>query len=250
MDLVVLAAGMGRRFGGVKQLAPVGADGEAIIDVIATRAARAGFTRMIVVVRAEIEAAVAGHLDTRGGVLPAELVVQQPVVGTAHAVLAARPALTGPFAVVNADDCYPFDAFSSLAAALRERDDRAHVLVAFRLGCTLLGPRPVSRAFCDVDAHGWLTAIREETVAAGDPRRDALVSMNMWGFRLPMLDNLARAVDTYAATGAPGEVRLPDVVDASLAHGLRVRVVPCEERCTGVTYADDLPAVRAALTSE
>ncbi len=251
VDLVVLAAGMGRRFGGLKQLAAVGPGGEAIFDVVTARAADAGFTRAVVVVRREIEANVSAHLCAHPAPLPVELVLQEPVIGTAHAVLAARPTLRGGFAVVNADDCYPTEAFMQLGTHLRRPDDRAHALVAFRLRNTLLDARPVSRAFLDVDAAGRLGAVHEETVAAtvDDPRGDLLVSMNMWGFRPSMLDVLADAIDAHTTTTSRAEVRLPDVVDAFVAAGGIVRVVPCEARCVGLTYAEDLPAVRAAIAA-
>jgi bifunctional N-acetylglucosamine-1-phosphate-uridyltransferase/glucosamine-1-phosphate-acetyltransferase GlmU-like protein len=248
VQLVVLAAGSGVRFGGVKQLAPVGPNGEAILDVLLERAAHARFTAAIVVTAPAIEEQVRAHLDAHLGSLPVRVVLQAAPRGTVDAVLAARQVIEGPFAVVNADDLYPPDAFAMLASHLSSTAELA--LVAFRVGSTLIGPRPVKRALLDIDDQGRLVAIRESTVAPGTGglRGDEWVSMNMWGFAVGMLETFAQAVADFMAAGADGEVLLPDVVGALVLHGASVRVLGCDQGCIGITYAEDVDVVRAALS--
>ena len=253
MQLVVLAAGLGTRFGGLKQLAPVGPHDEAIMDVLLERAARSGFDGVLVVVRSEIEAAVAAHLSTFPPPLSTRVVVQ-PVptgrdrpLGTAHAVLSCRAEIRGPFAVVNADDLYPEEAFVALAAHLATSNE--HALVAFRLGQTLIGDQPVSRALISIDPdNDRLVRIEENTkLQRASASADTWVSMNMWGFQPSIFEQLEHAVDAFTASGATGEVLLPDVVSTMVATGADVHVVRCEQRCIGITYADDVRAVRAEL---
>jgi hypothetical protein len=269
-QLVVLAAGLGRRFGGVKQLAPVRADGGALLDVALTRGAAAGFGGAVVVVRAEIEAAVADHFSRFEPPLPVAFVVQPPLgtraapAGTGHAVLACEARLAGAsFAVVNADDLYPEQAYALLVAHLATPTDE-HALVAFPLARTLVGDRPVSRAPIVADVDGRLRALREGTIVAdgfgfGDGfgfvagggasaiAPDAWVSMNMWGFRPSIFTALRRAVDAYSQGDGGGEVLLPDVVGNLVAAGAAVRVLACDDACIGITHPEDVAIVAAAL---
>ncbi len=266
MDLVVLAAGAGTRFGGSKQLAPVGPRGEAIVDVLIERAAAAGFARVVIVVSDEIGGAVRAHLASHPPTVTVELATQERLgegggcLGTAHAVLAARELVTGSFGVVNADDLYPPLAFALLERHLDAGRADEHAILAFPVARTLVGARPVSRALIDADDDGRMVGIREATVAGppGDLRADvagerlalrddASVSMNMFGFRPSVFGALARAVADHVGGGRPGEVRLPDVVGTLVASGAIVRVLPCDAPCIGITYRDDVAAVTAAL---
>lgn len=244
----MLAAGSGVRFGGVKQLAPVGPNGEAILDVLLERAEAAGFTGAVVVTAPGIEEQMREHLEAHRAKLPVQIVLQLAPAGTADAVLAARDAIDGSFAVVNADDLYPAGAFEMLADQLSRSDEPA--LVAFHLVKTLIGNRAVKRALLDFDDNGGLIAIRESTVTAesGELHGDEWVSMNMWGFSASMFDALARAVDEFTAGGVPGEILLPDVVGSLMAEGVTVRVLRCDQPCIGITYAEDVDVVRDALS--
>lgn len=268
---VILAGGLGTRFGGTKHLAAVGADGTAIIDVLIRRAAAAGFSKAVIVVAPGAGDAVRAHIDGhRDGAssLPIELVVQPAVVGrskpagTAHALLATRDSVGGACAVMNADDLYPADAFGALCRHLREGAESEHALVGFRVGRTLVGDRSVSRALVEADADSVLVAIHEGSIAPA-PEHDGLrfssgssvhpvtadqiVSMNMWGFRAPVFDELERAVGDALASAGDEEVYLPVVVAAMVAAGAQVRVLVSESRCVGVTHPEDVDAVRAAL---
>jgi NDP-sugar pyrophosphorylase family protein len=247
-SLVVLAAGSGVRFGGVKQLAPVGPNGEAILDVLLERAALAGFTRAAIITAPAIEGQMHEHLTAHRPILPVDIVLQPVPSGTVDAVFRARDVVEGPFAVVNADDLYPADGFSMLADHLSA--EAGHALVAFRVGRTLIGTRPVKRALLDLDDEGRLVALRESTVAAGSGALlgDEWVSMNMWGFSPSMFDTLGRAVDDFIANGAAGEILLPEVVSSLVGAGVTVRVLRCEQPCVGITYAEDVDVVREALS--
>lgn len=271
-SVVVLAAGLGIRFGGGKALAPIGPDGVAIMDLLIRRAAGSGFAKVVLVVAPGMEELVRSHVDAHrdpAAAVPVELVVQQlrpgreKPAGTADAVLATRDAVDGPFAVVNADDLYPADAFARLGVFLRDGPADQHALVAFPVARTLLGDRPVSRALVDVDDDARLVGIREGTVARGgeglrfddrDGRSvalapDRIISMNMWGFRPSVFDVLARAVGDFLALalGRGGEVYLPDVVASMVGQGSIVRVLVSDDACIGVTHPEDVVALRDAL---
>lgn len=246
MQLIVLAAGSGTRFGGVKQLAAVGPRGEAILDVLLARAATAGFTDAVVVTSPAVEDRMRTHLATHPDPLPVEVVLQAAPLGTADAVLAARDAITGEFAVVNADDLYPPTAFAMLGEPQLEAWDA--LLVAFRVGQTLIGARPVKRALLAIDDDGNLTHITESTVSTDDVRGDEWVSMNMWAFPTSVLEVLDRAMRSAAASGSTAEVLLPDVASAMVGEGATVRALCCEEPCIGITYAEDVAVVKVALS--
>ncbi len=257
--LVVLAAGRGTRFGGLKQLVAVRDDGATVTDVLVRRAADAGIERAVIVVRAEIEALMRTHVDEMGGAgIPVEFALQRQPRGTADALLAARDAVGGPLVVVNADDLYPAGAFSLLAAHLRDAPAHEHAVVGFRVDRTLVGSRPEQRALLTTDEAGALVGVREGRVekdgglrfatatSIDGLRGDELVSMNMWGFRPSVFEALAAAVAEFGAHDPDVEVFLPDVVATMIAAGATVRALPTDEACIGMTYREDVDAVRAA----
>jgi NDP-sugar pyrophosphorylase family protein len=255
VTLVVLAGGRGTRFGGLKQLAPVGPRGEVILDYLLERAAHAGYRDAVVVVAPTIEDIIAAHLQRRlRPSLPAAFAVQACVdgydrpIGTAHALLCARDAVDGPFVVLNADDLYPAEAFALATGPLSA--------VGFRVANTLVSDRAVSRALLDVNDDGVLLAIREGQVQRGRFESSGtsvtlsgreLVSMNMWGLRPSIFEVLDSAVRAFVETGSSGEVLLPDVIAALVESGETVTVRACEGRCIGITHAEDVTAVRDML---
>jgi bifunctional N-acetylglucosamine-1-phosphate-uridyltransferase/glucosamine-1-phosphate-acetyltransferase GlmU-like protein len=247
LSLIVMAAGSGVRFGGVKQLAPIRPNGEVILDALLARAASGGFTRAAVVTSPAIEQLMRDHLAAHPPQLPVEVVLQLEPTGTADAVLSARDVVEGSFGVVNADDLYPPEAFAMLAEELSRGGERA--LVAFQVGRTLIGTRPVKRALLDFDDDGRLVALRETTVVAGsrELQGDVWVSMNMWGFSHSMFDVLTSAVDDFNVSRAAGEILLPDVVSSLVAEGVTVRVLRCDQPCIGITYAEDVEVVRGMV---
>lgn len=270
MQLVILAAGHGRRFGGLKQLAPVGPHGEALMDYTARSAEACGYEGLVVVVREEIREEIAAHVRRAWPAsMATELVCQPPRPGTAQAVLAARPALGARFGVANADDLYGDEALALLRSGFDGTPEPVtHVLVAYRLAQTILTSAPVIRGVCEVDAGGTLRAIVEHRVEPGGDGRfaavpldddrparllqgDVPVSMNLWGFDRRVLDHLERALEVFEP-GARGrqELLLPDVVGRLVADGRdAVRVVETGARCIGVTHQEDLAIVGAELAA-
>ena len=265
--LVVLAAGRAKRYGGVKPLAPIGPDGEAVIDLLAGDALRAGFERIVLVVNPDTGGLIEAHV--RGSWPPAVDVafcVQSVPVGTVDAVLTARPAVdeTVPFGVANADDLYGADAMSVLGGHLEASGTNA--LVAFRLDRALVGELPVTRGVCVV-AGGLLQGIAErrrvawrdgvfhvddgQEPAALDPATP--VSMNLWGFDPRMWEVLAAAMARAPEASEDDEVLLPELVGDLVADGGvlgRVAVLATSSRCLGVTHADDLGIVKAEVAAE
>jgi hypothetical protein len=274
MQLVVLAAGHGRRFGGLKQLAPVGPDGEALMDFTARHVAEAAFDGVILVVREEIQAEMVAHVGLCWPpALPVIPVVQGPIAGTAQAVESARPFIDGPFGVANADDLYGAAAMATLADELRKGGDGEHVLVGYQLKNTVITDNPVTRGVCETAPDSCLTRVVEHRVRrledggfegapivgpeANNPKHltgNELVSMNLWGFSESILDEIDVGLDAFdPATaphvgGKPPEVLLPDIVCRVVAEGrARVRVVESNSKCIGLTHPDDVPLVRSLL---
>jgi len=280
--LVLLAAGMGSRFGGPKQIAPIGPGDSALIDYAARDAEAAGFGRLVLIVRGEIAGAVQEHVERHwpAGLRPEyvrqdlEPAAQAAVaagrakpLGTAHALLAAAPLLGGgPFGVANADDLYGPSAFGALARHLAAGG--GHALVAYRLANTLLGDRPVNRALCRIGDDGRLTGVVEGAVDIGPGGRlswrpidapesetramtgDEPVSMNLFGFTPGILSVLRDAFAAFEAGGgipAGEELFLPNVVGEHLDE-LDVTVLRSDGRCLGVTHPDDVPLLQATLT--
>jgi hypothetical protein len=282
--LVLLAAGLAKRYGGCKPLAPVGLHGEAVIDLTAADAAGAGFGDVVLVLGPTTGAAIEYHVRrTWPATLDVRVAVQPAPLGTAHAVLCARQAVGDRrFAVVNGDDVYGTEAFAVLARHLQSSvGDGEHALVAFALADSVVGTAPVTRGTVRTSGDGLLLGIDERrgvrrrddgTFGVGDGRSPAVlapdtpVSVNLWGFHPTIWPVLADAVAAVhpgavaadgtaathptASTGA-AEVLLPEVIGAAVADGsgIAVRVLHGPGRCVGVTHADDLPLVRAVLAA-
>jgi len=273
LTLVVLAAGMGSRFGGVKQVAAVDDVGQTLIDYSVFDAVRAGFDHVVCVVTpqlqpefdARIGAAIARHVRLdyayqRLDDLPDGFTVPPGRVkpwGTGQAVLVALPFVGGAFVTINADDFYGSGAYEAAAGFLAGNTED-HVLVGYRLANTLSENGTVSRGVCDVDADGRLVAIRErlalrpvdggaldESGAFIDGQ--TLVSLNFWGFQAgaaaAFRDGFPAFLDRPDA--ATAEYFLPDVAAGLIPH---VRVLPTAGTWMGMTYADDLPAVKQRLS--
>ncbi|HVH68339.1 MAG TPA: NTP transferase domain-containing protein [Gemmatimonadales bacterium] len=278
--LVVLAAGLGTRYGGLKQLTPVGPRGEALLDYGVYDAARAGFGRVVFVVRQEVEELFRRHVATVIGDAMDVAYAQQTLDpsppgrtkpwGTGHAVLAAAPQITAgrPFAVMNADDFYGPVAyrmlFEHLTSAGPEKGE--HTLIGYPLAMTLSPHGGVSRAIAETDGRGYLSRLTEVTdiapggsgftgrTAAGQAvavSGEELVSMNLWGFTPAVLFALGRQfgrfLELWGADPA-AEFLLSEAVGAQVAEGeARVRVLRTSERWLGVTFSADDEAVRAEL---
>jgi hypothetical protein len=263
--LVILAAGVGSRFGGPKQLSPVGPSGETLLDYAIYDAVRAGFTRVVLVIREELRAPLREHVArVIGAALPVDYVEQRldegrvKPWGTAHAVLAARDAIDGPFAVCNADDYYGPGAYRLLAAHLTAKASTPplHAFVGYRLDETLSDHGGVARAVASIGPDGLVARLVEVKglTAAGMQREFTgaeFVSMNLWGFTPAVLAVLEEQFTAFldAPRREPAaefllSTALGDQVTAGRA---RLRVLPAPDRWLGMTFAADVAAVRAAL---
>jgi len=278
LTLVILAAGRATRFGRLKQLEPVGPNEEALLDYGAFDAWCSGFRRVVLVVPPGMEGRFRSHLDRHLGDAVEIQCVEQSVEdvpsgfelaphrtkpwGTAHAVLAARGALNGPFAVANADDFYGRSAYRALAAHAERYPDHA-ALVSYPLATTLSDHGGVSRGVCEVDGAGFLTALVEatEVTYSGSEIRGITVderslqlrgtepaSMNLWGFPLRLLDLLQQEWMSFferQGTDATAEFLLSTMTNDLVKRGaLRLRVLATDAHWFGMTFGADVATVR------
>ncbi len=284
--LVILAAGMGSRFGGLKQITAVDDRGHAIIDYSLFDAYRAGFRKVAFIIKHEIEddfkARVGRRMEKYFDVtyvfqqldrLPEGFSVPEGRVkpwGTGHAVLCCLGQVEGPFAVINADDYYGPSAYAALYEFLSaEHPADEHAMVAYELRNTVTEHGSVARGICSV-REGFLAGVVERTrifkrgsdaayTEDGEHFEflsgDSPVSMNCWGFGESMLGELARRFPAWleenlAANPLKSEYFLPSVVNALIREGEgRVRVLPCRETWYGITYREDLESVVSHLAA-
>ena len=279
--LFVLAAGMGSRYGGLKQLDGVGPQGQTIMDYSIYDAIRAGFGKVVFVIRKDFESDFRSKILSKyEGHVPVEVVFQgidklpegytapegrvKPW-GTNHAVLMGREVIREPFAVINADDFYGRDAFEVIARELsRERTAPGdYCMVGFRVGNTMTENGIVARGVCSTDASGMLTKVVERTDIGYDADRritytdengtlctldsSTPVSMNLWGFTPEYFDFSEREFRSFLdARGSEekSEVYIPTCIDTLIRSGeATVRVLDTDSRWFGVTYAADRPGV-------
>ena len=274
--LVVLAAGVGSRYGGLKQLDPVGPGGAALMDYTIFDALREGYGRVVLVVRRETEDEIRAHIEP-GAARHIEVVYAHQELdalpegcapppdrvkpwGTGQAVLMAAPHLDGPFVAANADDFYGRRAIAALNEYLAETvgaEPPHWAMVGYRLGDTLPGSGSVSRALCNQDEDGWLLGLQEilaieradggarwqtESGATRSEPLDSLVSMNLWGFTGSVMGHLERGFRAFLASkpGLKDEYYLPVAVrEAVRAKGARVKVLDRGGRWCGMTSPED-----------
>jgi len=285
--LVIMAAGMGSRYGGLKQLDPVGNHGQLIIDYSIYDARRAGFETVVFIIKPEIEDdfkrcigdRVSRVMDVKyafqlkedlpeGYSVPAE---RQKPWGTAQAALAARKVIDGPFAIINADDYYGPEAFQKIYDYLSAHEDGdlyEYVMVGYLLKNTVTENGTVARGVCEETADSCLSQITERTkIEKGPPPRfteddgqtwteldeDTIVSMNMWGFTKSFLDEAWARFPAFldqalVSNPAKAEYFLPSVVSQLIDEGkARVKVLRSGDKWYGVTYREDKPTVMAAI---
>ena len=285
LTLLVLAAGMGSRYGGLKQLDEVGPSGETVMDYSVFDAMRAGFDRVVFVIRKDIEEAFRAAIGSRYADrievayafqdmndLPAGFRVPEGRTkpwGTGQAVYAARKLLDGPFAVINADDFYGADSYRKLAGYLKSAPEDGKIrgcIASFVLSNTHSENGSVSRGICSADAAGNLSKVVENTKIF---RRDGkvisvqedgaeleftgeeLVSMNSWGFMPELVGELERLFTGFLeehGTELKSEFYLPFAVDTLIREGrAEIKMLKSEDSWFGITYREDKPFVQAAL---
>ena len=286
-QLVIMAAGLGSRFGGLKQMAPVDPQNHWIIDYSIFDAVRAGFGDIILIVKPENEqlfrdtlgkriggAANIVYVHQRPEILPAGFSVPEGRVkpwGTAHAVLCAKDVIDAPFSVINADDFYGKDSFRIIHDYLvSDHPADEYAMVGYQVENTLTENGHVARGVCAMDESGqFLTGIVERTHI--EPRdgsaafteddgktftflpNGTTVSMNFWGFTPDILKEIEGRFASFLAENLPRnplkcEYFLPLIPNQLITEGkAKVRVLPCPEKWYGVTYQPDMPQVQAAI---
>jgi len=273
--LLVLAAGMGSRYGGMKQLDRIGPSGETIMDYSVYDAIRSGFGKVVFVIRKSFEEAFREQVaDKLKGKIPVEIAFQElsdlpggylcprerdKPWGTGHAIWVAKGLIRENFAVINADDFYGREAISLMGEHLLSQnpgEKGKYSMVGYRLDNTLSEHGHVSRGVCQVDQQGMLLNVEEfkalEKVSGGTilsngtPTQlttDEVVSMNFWGFSPDIFIHLEEKMTDFLATGIDsekGEFYIPMVVDELIREGkASVRVLPSKSRWFGVTYKKD-----------
>ncbi len=280
--LVILAAGMASRYGSAKQVESFGPFGEKIIDYSIYDAIRAGFGKVVFVIREEFLDIMKSNV---GDKLPDSIEVQyvyqdfdlskfginrmierQKPWGTGHAVMSAEPAVDGPFCVINADDFYGYDAFQKMASFLREQaNDQQMALVGFEVGNTLSDFGYVSRGICEVNEANHLQSVTERTniyrkdgnivfeqkETATVLPDNTRVSMNFWGFT-PRIFEIARALfPTFVEQNyenPKAEFFIPDLPDYMVKQGIAdFSVLPTDAKWFGVTYKEDKEQVKQSI---
>ncbi len=281
--LFVLAAGMGSRYGGLKQLDPLGPNGETIMDYSIYDAIQAGFGKVVFVIRKDFEQDFRDKILSKyEGHIPVEVVFQSidklpegyeapadrtKPWGTNHAVLMGRDVIKEPFAVINADDFYGRDAFEVMARDLMRPRDRKgdYSMVGFRVGNTMTENGSVARGVCTTSDEGLLTGVVERTAISYDKdgkivftdengveqtlEPNTPVSMNLWGFTPDYFDYSDREFRKFLdrdINTPKAEFFIPLAIDALINSGeATVKVLDTDSRWFGVTYAADRPGVVA-----
>ena len=284
LSLVVMAAGLGSRYGGLKQVEAVGPSGEAILDYSIYDALRAGFGRIVFVVGGEVETPLRDRFGARWGARVDLSFVRQELArlpegflvptgrrtpwGTGHATLAAEAVIDEPFAVINADDFYGADAYKLVQRVLRYMGPEGtdFSMVGFPILETLSKHGPVSRSICECSPEGDLVGTRELRTVAREGsavlsregedwqetlRGDEVVSMNFWAFTPAVFDHLRRQFSDFlreTALHADAEFYLPAAIDRLVSGGVaRVRVLEGKGPWFGLTYPADKPDVVRAI---
>lgn len=279
-SLVILAAGIGSRYGGIKQLDGFGPTGQKIIDYTVYDAMRAGFGKIIFVIRHEIKEdfhrEVLSHWEGKGdfrvvfqelGALPEGYMLPEGRVkpwGTAHATWMAEKEIQEPFAIANADDFYGYQSLRKMADYLKGLDNSEHgaCLIGYEVGKTLTEFGSVSRGVCQADQNGYLTEVIERTKITrnGDGRiffeeddertyiaDDTMVSMNLIGFSVRVFEEIAHGFDAVyqgAKENPKREYYVPSVLNSLVEKGVNAPVIPTDDQWFGVTYVEDKSWVR------
>ncbi len=270
ITLVVMAAGMGSRFGGLKQAATVSSDGRAILDFSVYDAVRAGFSKVVFIIRKETEEEFRRLVGSRiEKTVECHYVYQETDIlpegrkkpfGTGHAILCCRDVVKEPFLAINADDYYGSHAFIEIAKHLQNAKNGEYAMTAYRLSNTLSPNGTVSRGICEVK-DGLLQSVTECTAINGDCTYadngktvtlapETPVSMNIWGLTPEIFDILDEKFRRFLATAnlQKDEFYIPSVISETLAEGkATVRVYENRDKWYGITYKEDMKELCDAI---
>ena len=275
-SLVILAAGMGSRFGGLKQIEPLGPNGEFIIDYSIYDAIKAGFDKVIFVIKEEnyeiFKSTIGSRVEDK---IKVEYAFQANDVdgvpstrvkplGTGHAIMCTEKYIDGPFMIINADDYYGVDAFNKASEFLSNMEDNIYGLVGYKVSNTITDNGSVKRGICKVE-DGYLKDIveskiyKEDNAIKANPldtdevfeiTPDTLVSMNMLLFNKSLFKYLNEDFKEFLSNADLGsdEFLIPSVLDKHIKNGdIKVKVIDTTATWYGVTYKEDAPSVKEAL---
>jgi|SRR6185437_6040198 len=280
--LLILAAGMGSRYGGNKQMDAFGPNGETIIDYSIYDAIKSGFGKVVFIIRESFAEEFRNQFETKlKGKIQTEYVMQEmnsyienfefaeertKPWGTAHAVLCAKNVIHEPFAVINADDYYGRDGFEKAIKFLNEEaSPKKYCVIGYQLSKTISENGSVSRGVCEVDYEGNLIGINERTKVFPENGKifytesaltvpmppDTIVSMNFWGFDPNVFDYIQKLFIKFLQENADNlkaEFFIPTIVDAYIAEEKgKVKVIPTSAQWFGVTYKEDAPNVKESI---
>ena len=265
-ELLIMAAGMGSRFGGLKQIEPLGPNGEIILDFSVYDAVKAGFDKVVFVIKKEIEkdfrAACGKRIEKMIDVnyafqekddLPDGFTLpdtREKPWGTGQAVLSAKNIITSPFAVINADDYYGRESFEIIHNHLVSDSDMC--MVGYKLGNTITDNGTVTRGVCETE-NGYLTKITECSGLDKNSEypMDTIVSMNMWGLDTDVFDFLEKEFPLFLKDNInepKKEFLLPTILnDRMNKENKKIKVLSTDSQWYGVTYREDSPGVSAAM---
>lgn len=270
--LVVMAAGMGSRFGGLKQAQSITPDGKALVDFSVFDARRVGFDKFVFIIRRDMEAdfrrlvgdRIAKHVDVNYVFQPTDCLPQGRTkpFGTGHAVLCCKDAVKTPFVVVNADDYYGRHAFDGVYKHLLTAKSGEYAMTAYKLGQTLSTNGTVTRGICDIDGE-YMRGVTECYDITADCvgnlngktttiDKDAPISMNLWALTTDVFDRLEEQFAEFKTEAdlTKDEFLLPTVINKLVTGGkATVKVYRNDDKWYGITYRDDLPEVRHALSA-
>lgn len=280
--LLILAAGLGSRYGSFKQLESIGPRGEAIIDYSIFDAIKAGFGKVVFVIKKELEETFRENLLTRfenrietsyvfqeldmlpeGYDLPSN---REKPWGTAHAIMVSESLVNEPFTVINADDFYGYEAFRRMNLFLTEKSrEREYSMIGYKLGKTLSEHGTVSRGICSIDNNGYLKSVSEITKIRKDNNRivyfddgnsftlpeNSIVSMNMWGFSpfvfMQIKERFSSFLD-HNISNPKAEFFIPTLVDQLISENeAKVKVLSCNASWFGITYKEDKQAAKESI---
>ncbi len=282
--LLILAAGMGSRYGGLKQLDELGPNGETIMDYSVNDAIAAGFNKVVFVIRKDFKALFETHILSKyQDKIECVMVFQeldllpegytpnpnrQKPYGTGHAIWAAKEVINEPFVVINADDFYGQEAYTTMIDFFKNgKDDNAQFsMVGYQLQNTLSEHGSVSRGVCNMSEDGLLTKVTEMTHIVKEnneiknklPNGESIplsgndvVSMNFWGFQPVLFEQITKLFVTFLQNNnenIKAEFPIPDVVTHCIENGIAsVKVLHCAAQWFGVTYQDDKPIIMKKL---
>ena len=270
ITLVVMAAGMGSRFGGLKQAESITPDGKAIIDFSVFDAKKAGFTKVVFIIREDMKDDFIRLVGSRiEKTIKTEYVMQDlsqlpqgrtKPFGTGHAILCCKDSVNEPFAIINADDYYGSNAFFEMAEHLKSANDGEFAMTAYELSNTLSPNGTVSRGVCSVE-NGYLTDVKEVTkinsdmtcvIDGKDVTLDAKtpVSMNLWGLTPDVFAQIEKDYQTFLkeADLSKDEFFIPTIINDMAKSGkATIKVYTNKDKWYGITYREDLPELKEAI---